>query len=70
MVTQMFKNQICKTVEVYINDMVVKTKGNEGHTTNLAEVFDVLRQHQLHLNAEKCSLEVGSGNFLGYMITT
>ena len=45
MVTQMFKDQIGEFVEVYIDDMVVKTKGIEGHTFDLAEVFDVLRQH-------------------------
>ena len=46
MVTQIFKDKIDKFVKVYINDMVVKTKGIEGHTSDLAEVFDVLRQHQ------------------------
>ena len=45
MVTQIFKDKIDKFVKVYINDMVVKTKGIEGHTFDLAEVFDVLRQH-------------------------
>ena len=70
MVTQMFKDQIGEFVEVYIDDMVVKTKGIEGHTFDLAEVFDVLRQHQLRLNAKKCSFGVGSSKFLGYMITT
>lgn len=66
----MFKDQIGKSVEVYIDDMVVKTTRIEGNTSNLAEVFDVLRQHQLRLNAEKCSFGVGSNKFLGYMITT
>lgn len=70
MVTQMFKDQIGEFVEVYIDDMVVKMKGIEGHTFDLAEVFDVLRQHQLHLNAKKCSFRVGSSKFLGHMITT
>ena len=45
-------------------------KGIEGHTIDLAEIFDILRQHQLRLNAEKCSFGVGSGKFLGYMIIT
>ena len=52
MVTRMFKDKIGKSIEVYIDDMVVKMKGIEGHMTNLAKVFDVLRQHQLCLNAE------------------
>jgi len=70
MVTRMFKDQIGKFIEVYIDDMVVKTKESEGHTTDLAEVFGILRQHKLHLNIEKCSFGVGSGKFLDYMITT
>ena len=43
MVTRMFNDKIGKSIEVYIDDMVVKTKGIEGQTSNLAEVFDVLR---------------------------
>lgn len=51
-VTRMFKDLIDKIVEVYINDMVVKTKESKRHTCDLVEVFDVLRQHKLRLNAE------------------
>ena len=43
MVTRMFNDKIGKSIEVYIDDMVVKMKGIEGQTSNLAEVFDVLR---------------------------
>lgn len=66
----MFKDQIGKSVETYIDDMVIKTKESAGHTENLEEVFGILRQHKLRLNTEKCSFGVGSGKFLGYMITT
>lgn len=70
MVTHMFKDLIGKTMEVYIDDMVLKTKESGGHACDLKEVFGVLRQHKLRLNAEKCSFGVGSSKFLGYMITT
>ena len=70
MVTRMFKDLIGKTVKVYIDDMVVKTKESVWHAHDLVEVFNILRQHKLHLNAEKCAFEVGSSKFLGYMITT
>lgn len=43
MVTRMFKYQIGKTIEVYIDDMVVKTKESEGHMGDLAKVFSILR---------------------------
>lgn len=70
MVTRMFKDLIDRIVEVYIDDMVAKIKESGGHTRDLVEVFDVLRQHKLCLNVEKCSFGVGSGKFLGYMLTT
>ena len=70
MVTWMFKDQIGDTMEVYIDDMVVKNKKSEEHILNLVEVFEILRQHKLCLNANKCAFGVGSGKFLGYMITT
>ena len=69
MVTKMFKDQIRNTVEVYIDDMVAKSKKSEEHVPNLVEIFEILRQHKLLLNASKCVFGVGSGKFLGYMIT-
>ena len=57
-------------VEVYIDDMVVKSKKSEEHVPNLVKIFEILRQHKLRLNASKCAFGVRSGKFLGYMITT
>lgn len=68
-VTRMFKNKIGSMVEVYIDDMVVKSRKEERHVTNLNETFEILRRHKLHLNANKCAFGVGAGKFLGYMIT-
>lgn len=69
MVTRMFRDQIGSTVEVYIDDMVVKSKENERQVTDLIEVFKILRRHKLHPNAGKCAFGVGAGKFLGHMIT-
>lgn len=69
MVTQMFRLQIDKTVEVYIDDMVVKSKKVEEHVPNFTEVFEILRHHRLCLNVAKCVFGVGSEKFLSYMIT-
>ena len=57
-------------MEVYIDDMVVKSKKSVEHVPNLVKIFEILRQHKLRLNASKCAFGVGSGKFLGYMITT
>ena len=55
-------------MEAYIDDMVIKNKQVEEHLVDLGEVFSVLREHKLHLNASKCSFRVSSGKFVGYMI--
>ena len=69
MMTKMFEPQLGKNVEVYIDDMVVKSKLVFEHVGNLTNIFEILREHKLRLNASKCSFGVGSGKFLGYMVT-
>ena len=49
--------------------MVVKSKVVSEHVTDLGSIFEILRKHRLCLNASKCSFGVGSGKFLGYMVT-
>ena len=69
MMTKMFESQLGKNVEVYIDDMVVKSKLVSEHLADLSNIFEILRRHKLRLNASKCSFGVGSGKFLGYMVT-
>ena len=69
MMTRMFQDKIGRTVEVYIDDMVVKSKQEGRHIEDLQGTFEVLRQHKLRLNTEKCAFSVGAGKFLGYLIT-
>ena len=64
MMTRMFREKIGRTVEVYIDDMVVKSKEDQGHIDDLMDVFEVLRRHKLRLNANKCAFGVGVGKFL------
>ena len=65
----MFEPQLVKKIEIYVDDMVVKSKVVTEHLEDLGDIFDVLRRHKLRLNASKCSFGVGSGKFLGYMVT-
>ena len=69
MITKMFELQLGKNVDVYIDDMVVKSKLVFKHLTDLTSIFEILREHKLRLNVSKCSFKVGSGKFLGYMVT-
>ena len=49
--------------------MMVKSKVVSEYLRDLDDIFDVLRRHKLRLNASKCSFGMGSGMFLGYMVT-
>ena len=69
MMTKMFEPQLGRNIEVYIDDMVVKSKVVSKHVEDLTSIFGILRKHKLRLNASKCSFGVGSRKFLGYMVT-
>ena len=67
--TRMFKSLLGKNIEIYIDDMVVKSKMVSEHLRDLRVTFETLRNYKLRLNASKCSFGIGSGKFLGYMVT-
>ena len=67
--TRMFESQLGKNIEIYIDDMVVKSKAVSKHLGDLGTIFEILRKYKLHLNASKYLLGVGSSKFLGYMVT-
>ena len=69
MITRMFESQLGKNIEIYIDDMVVKSKMVSKHLWDLRAIFEILRKYKLRLNASKCSFNVGLGKFLGYMVT-
>ena len=65
----MFEPQLGKSIEIYIDDMVVKSKVVSKHVGDLKNIFKILRKHKLCLNASKCSFGIRSGKFMGYMVT-
>ena len=69
MMTRMFESLLRKNIEIYIDDMVVKSKRVSEHLGDLRVIFKILRNYKLRLNASKCSFGVGSSKFLGYMVT-
>ena len=69
MMTKMFEPQLGRSIEVYVDDMVVKSKVMSKHVGDLTSIFEILRKHKLRLNTSKCSFGVGSRKFLGYMVT-
>ena len=47
MMTRMLEPQLGKNIEVYIDDMVVKSKLESEHVNDLGSIFDILRRHKL-----------------------
>ena len=56
-----------RNVEVYVDDMLVKSLDEQKHLDDLQETFDALRQYNMKLNPSKCAFGVSSGKFLGFM---
>ena len=69
MMTRMFELLLGKNIEIYIDDTVVKNKMVSEDLGDLRVILEVLKNYKLRLNASKCSFDVGSGKFLGYMVT-
>jgi len=66
---KVFSHSMGKSVEVYVDDMVVKSPSHHQHAQDLSTVFSALRQYNLRLNPDKCIFGVDRGKFLGFMLT-
>ncbi|RVW28054.1 Retrovirus-related Pol polyprotein from transposon 297 [Vitis vinifera] len=69
LMTKIFKPLVGSTVEVYIDDIVVKSKTRGEHALHLQEVFHLLRKYGMKLNPSKCTFGVSVGKFLGFMVS-
>ena len=68
LVNMIFKEQIGKTMKVYVDDMLVKSKEACDHIKHLGEMFKILRKYRMKLNPQKCEFGVKSGKFLGFIV--
>ena len=66
--TKIFKPLIGRTVKVYIEDIVVKSRTRNEHTQHLEEIFHLMRGYNIKLNPTKCAFGVSAGKFLGFMV--
>ena len=66
---KMFAHQIGRNVQVYVDDMLVKSLQEDDHLGNLQETFDTLQTCNMKLNPSKCAFEVTTGKFLGFMVS-
>ena len=65
LVNRMFQKQMGTTIEVYIDDMLVKSTTAELH---IAHLFQILREYNMKLNPAKCAFGVSTGKFLGFIV--
>ena len=61
LVTKMFRPFLGSTIEVYIDDMQVKSKQRSDHAAHLQQTFDLLREYGMKLNPLKCAFGVNIG---------
>ncbi|KAJ4980517.1 hypothetical protein NE237_031354 [Protea cynaroides] len=63
-----FHDMIGRFVEVYIDDIVIKSQTEEEHLSDLRRTFERMRKYKLKMNPLKCAFGVSAGNFLGFLI--
>ena len=62
-------DMVHKEIEVYVDDMIAKSKTKTGHIEDLQKLFQWLRKFKLRLNLAKCTFGVKSGKLLGFMVS-
>ena len=69
LMNRMFAPQIGRNVQVYVDNMLVKSRREEDHLKDLKETFDTLRSYNMKLNPGKCAFAMTTGKFLGFMVS-
>lgn len=69
LVNKMFAEQLGRTMEVYIDDMLVKSLQAADQVAHIRQCFHILNKYGMKLNPAKCTFAVTSGEFLGYIVT-
>ena len=70
LVNKMFVNQIEKNMEVYVDDILVKSKATYDHVSDLEQCFGMLRKYNMKMNPHKCTVGVSTGKFLGFIVNS
>ena len=69
LMNKLLANQIGRNVEVYIDNMLIKSQREDDHLEDLKETFNTLRFYNMKLNPSKCAFGVTVGKFLGFMVS-
>ena len=65
----LFHDMMHKEIEVYVDDMIAKSQGEDDHMVNLKKLFERLRKFQLKLNLAKCTFGATSRKLLGFVVS-
>ena len=69
LMNKMFASQIRRNIQVYVNNMLVKSQREEDHLKDLEETFGTLRSYSMKFNPSKCAFGVTAGKFLSFMVS-
>ncbi|XP_071911843.1 uncharacterized protein [Coffea arabica] len=69
LVNKLFQNQIGRNMEVYVDDMIVKSRAGPQLVPDLREILSILPESRMRLNPKKCIFGVRSGRFLGFLVS-
>ena len=69
LMTKIFKPLMGQRMEVYIDDIVVKSKTRAEHVQHLEKAFGLMQKYNMKLNPLKCAFSVNAGKFLGFLVT-
>ena len=70
LVNKMFQKQIGASMEVYIDDMLVKLVKAKLHVAHLAKSFQILKDYNMKLNPTKCAFGVSAEKFRGFIVNS
>ena len=65
----LFHDMMHKEIEVYVDDLIAKSRENENHAENFRKLFKRLRKFQLKLNPAKCTFGVTFIKLLGFIVS-
>ena len=69
LINKMFAHQIGRNIQVYVDNMLVKSRREDDHLNDLKETFDTLWSYNIKLNLSKCAFGVTARKFLGFIVS-
>ena len=69
LMNKIFTHQIGRNIQVYVDDLLVKSLHENDHLDDLQETIDTLQSYNMKLNPSKCVFGVTAGKFLGFIVS-